>query len=269
MPRSLAAKMNFLPLQMAVFCAQCEMIGESNTPRCMACGSLALLSLSRVLGGSLSGQQTAHLIHDAEINHVVCSLLDGVPQSVLEEESSAELPVAAAAVSRHHLRVRGTLDRHVDISPGELEPGISIITEKAQTMTNASGAAIGLRNGNEIICHARAGRTAPDLGARLEDDSSLSAECVRTGEVLLCNDTEATPRVDGFTCRRLGVRSVLAFPLCHSQHALGVFEVFSSQPNAFDRNDILTLQFLSGMMVAAMSRLSSVRSAPPGVAVGM
>jgi len=265
MPGSLAPRVwNFLPLRMAIFCAQCEMISENSTPRCLACGSIAVLSLSRVLGGSLRGQPTAHVIEDAELDRMVRSLLHTVPQTEIDEEYSVELPVAASFSSRHHPRLRSALLQHVEINPGELnlEPGISIITEKAQSMTGATGAAIALRHGSEIVCRARTGRTAPALGVRLQTDSGLSAECVRTGEALLCNDAESNPRVDWFSCRRLGVRSILVTPLRHYRRTLGVFEVLSSRPNAFDQNDVATMQFLSGMMVATMSRLSSLQPAP-------
>jgi GAF domain-containing protein len=152
-----------------------------------------------------------------------------------------------------------------EINAGEidLEPGISIIAEKAQTLTGATGAAIALRRGREIVCRARTGRTAPDIGVRLQTDSGLSAECVRTGEVLLCDDAESNPRVDWSTCRRMGVRSILVAPLRHFQRTLGVFEVLSSTPHAFDNNDVATMQFLSGMMVATISRLSSLQPGPP------
>lgn len=267
---SLATELNFLPLQMAVFCAQCEMISENSTPRCLACGSLAVLCLSRVLGGSLRGQQTARLIQDTELDRLVRSLLYTVPPNVVSEEYSAEQPATISFSRRHHLRSRGTPLRQVEINPDELdlEPGISIIAEKAQTMTGATGAAIALRNGSEIVCRARAGRTAPDLGVRLQTDNGLSADCVRTGEVLLCNDAETNPRVDWFSCSRLGVRSILVAPLRHLRRTLGVFEVLSSRSNAFDQHDVATLQFLSGMMVATMSRLSSLRPGTRPAAVG-
>jgi GAF domain-containing protein len=266
---SLAPKdVNFLPLQIAVFCAQCEMISENNTPRCLACGSLAVLSLSRVLGGSMKGQQTAHLIADAELDRLVRTLLQTVPQS-MSAEYETESPMAPSFAGRHHLRLRGAAPRPAEIDPGELdlEPGISIIAEKAQNMTGATGAAIALRNGNEIVCRARTGRTAPDLGVRLQTDKGLSAECVRTGEVLLCNDASSNPRVDWPSCSRLGARSILVAPLRHLRRTLGVFEVLSWRPNAFDQHDVATMQFLSGMMVAAMSRLSILKPAPRPAAV--
>src|SRR5207237_10622299 len=86
----------------------------------------------------------------------------------------------------------------------DLEPAISMIAERAQALTGATGAAIALRKGNEIVCSARTGRTAPDLGVRLQTDSGISADCVRTGEVVLCNDADRNPCVDLSSCRRLG-----------------------------------------------------------------
>jgi GAF domain-containing protein len=262
-----AADVNFVSLQLAVFCVECELLSENNTPRCLACGSRAVLSLSRVLGGSLRHQQTAHLIADAELDQLVRSLLHTVPQVATANQGEEAV---SSFSSRHHLRLRqpgpalvhggGHSVRH-EINPGEmdLEPGISIIAEKAQALTRATGAAIALRQGNDIVCRARTGRTAPDIGCRLQTDRGLSAECVRTGEVLVCNDAEANPRVDLATCKHLGVRSILVAPLRHLRRTLGVFEVLSSTPNAFDLHDVATMQFLSGMMVAAISRLSSLQ----------
>ena len=191
--RTYLRDLSFVRLQTAVFCVDCELISENSSPACLACGSRAVLSLARVLGGSLRGQQTAHLI--------------------------------------------------------------------AETLTGATGAAIALRKGDEIVCRARSGRTAPDVGMRLQTDSGISADCVRTGEVVLCHDAEMNPQVDLAACRRLGVRSILAAPLRHFRRTLGVFEVLSGVPHAFDNGDVATMQMLSSMMVAAISRLSTLRPA--------
>jgi GAF domain-containing protein len=264
-----AQKANFLSLQAAVFCAECELISENNTPYCLACGSKAMLSLSRVLGGSLRGKETAHLIKDAELDRLVRDLLRSVPESPVYSEKK---PAASVALhhGRHHLRTSGlssagafseTYGGEVEIFPAELdlEPGINIIAERAQALTGATGAAIALHSGNEIVCRARSGRTAPDLGVRLQTDSGLSAECVRTGEILLCHDAESNPHVDLSSCRRLGARSILVAPLRHYRQNLGVFEVLSGAPYAFDHRDVATMQLLSSVMVAAMTRLSCIR----------
>src|SRR6202167_5308533 len=70
---------HFVPLQTAAFCIQCELISTNSRPYCLACGNTSLLSLSRVLGGTLRNQQTAHLITDSELDSLVRDLLRTVP----------------------------------------------------------------------------------------------------------------------------------------------------------------------------------------------
>jgi putative methionine-R-sulfoxide reductase with GAF domain len=264
---------HFVPLQAATFCVQCELISANSRPYCLACGNTSLLSLSRVLGGSLLKQQTAHLITDAELDSLVRDLLRTVPDPTVLDVADHHARIPSAAL-RSQLRVANAAHpvsgfravhagEEVDLHPGELdlEPAISAITERAQHLTGATGAAIALRAGDEIVCRARAGRTAPDLGMRLQTDAGISAEAVRTGEVMLCHDAERNPRVDLASCRRLGVRSILVSPLRSYRKTLGVFEVLSSSPSAFDERDVATMQLLSSMMVAAISRISSIHHA--------
>src|SRR5882672_5337388 len=137
---------NFVPLQSATFCVQCELISTGNTPYCLACGNNSLLSLSRVLGGSLRQQQTAHLITDTELDSLVRDLLRTVPDTDREvlniDDHHTRMP---SVVLRSQLRVANAghpvsgfravhLGEEVDIHAGELnlEPAISAITERAQ-----------------------------------------------------------------------------------------------------------------------------------------
>src|ERR1700680_848022 len=97
---------SFITLPTAVFCVECELISRNNTQYCMACGSRAVLSLSRVLGGSLRGQQTAHLIADAELDRLVRELLRTVPASstpIIGDRIPASF--ATLAPSRSHARM--------------------------------------------------------------------------------------------------------------------------------------------------------------------
>ena len=261
---------HFVPLQSAAFCIQCELISTNSRPYCLACGNTSLLSLSRVLGGTLRNQQTAHLITDSELDSLVRDLLRTVPDPQVLNVADHHARIPSIAL-RSQLRVANAAHpvsgfravhagEEVEIYSAELdlEPAISAITERAQHLTGATGAAIALRAGDEIVCRARAGRTAPDLGVRLQTDAGISAEAVRTGEVMLCHDAERNPRVDLASCRRLGVRSILVSPLRYYRRTLGVFEVLSSSPSAFDEKDVATMQLLSSMMVAAISRISSL-----------
>jgi GAF domain-containing protein len=244
------SQVHFLSLPTAIFCVQCELIGANTTPRCLACGSKAVLGLSRLLGGSLGGAASARVIEDDELNRLVRQLLCTVPGAEQNQEEFFPDGLRREAVCET------AHESYHPISKIDLEPAVGVITERAQVLTGASGAAIALRRGDEVICRARAGRTAPDLGVRLQTDSGISAECLRSGEVVLCNDAHSSPRADRASCERLGVRSILAAPLRQFHGTLGIFEVLSPSPNAFDAQDVSTMQLLSSMMVTAITRLS-------------
>jgi hypothetical protein len=51
----------------AVLCADCEIISNSAGDRCEICGSRSLLSLGRVLGGSVEGQRAVLVQVDFEV----------------------------------------------------------------------------------------------------------------------------------------------------------------------------------------------------------
>ena len=134
---------HFLSLPTAIFCAQCELISANTTPHCLACGSKAVLGLSRLLGGSLRGQASARLIEDDELNRLVRQLLCTVPGA---EQDQGDFSVS------HPEEVHATAhETHVPLSKIGLEPAIGVITERAQVLTGASGAAIALRRGDEVI----------------------------------------------------------------------------------------------------------------------
>src|SRR6202522_2611235 len=95
---------NFVPLQAATFCIQCELISANHRPYCLACGNTTLLSLSRVLGGSLRNQQTAHLITDVELDSLVRDLLRTVPDPQVLDVADHHARVPSIAL-RSQLRV--------------------------------------------------------------------------------------------------------------------------------------------------------------------
>jgi putative methionine-R-sulfoxide reductase with GAF domain len=131
------------------------------------------------------------------------------------------------------------------------DPALQLIAERAMAFTRATGAAIALTADDELVCRATAGPDAPSLGMRFKAGEGFSGECVRSGQRLRCDDTEADARVDRSSCRALGVRSMLAMPLRGQELILGLLEVFSAQPNSFHAQDEVVLQRLAEMAAEA------------------
>lgn len=134
----------------------------------------------------------------------------------------------------------------------DLEQSLEFIAEGARRLTGAGGAAIALRDGERVVCRGRSGLMAPELGSCLNPQSGVCGECLTSGEVQLCDDTEHDPRVDIWVCRNLGMRSILAVPLRRQQDGLGIFVVFSGWAGVFGERDIRALRLLAGLVIEAL-----------------
>jgi putative methionine-R-sulfoxide reductase with GAF domain len=150
------------------------------------------------------------------------------------------------------------IEKEVELFGPNLSPALQLIAERALVLTWATGSAIALRSEitcSELICEARSGNDSPELGARLDTDSGFSAECVRSGSTLICDDAEMDPRVDSQSCRMLGIRSIIACPIIVQKNQnIGILEVFSPEPTAFWDNDARTLERLARIIGNAIIR---------------
>ena len=129
---------------------------------------------------------------------------------------------------------------------------LQFIAERALAISGASGVAIALAEGNEIVCRGTAGDTAPPLGLKLDLRSGLTAICYNTGAVVRCDDAANDPRVDREACRALGVHSVVAVPLRAQQKILGLIEAFEKEAFAFTDSDIREISLLAELTVEAI-----------------
>jgi putative methionine-R-sulfoxide reductase with GAF domain len=127
------------------------------------------------------------------------------------------------------------------------------MANSALLQTSADGAAIALRDHDEMVGIASVG-TAPDVGARFRLDSGLSGECVRTGNVVRCQDTDTDARVNPKICRELNLRSLVIAPIRIAQETIGVLEVLSSRTWAFEESDVSKLSEMAASVSSIMLR---------------
>jgi hypothetical protein len=153
-----------------------------------------------------------------------------------------------------------------EIAQSDLDAALQLLADRAQYITGASGAAIALRRGEhaDMLCRASAGLNAPELGSLLSMEYGLSGESVRTGRSLRCDDAERDPRVNREGCRQLGIASVLIMPIISDCQVLGVFELFSGKPRAFDERDVSALQRLGEMVETAVKHAIAAQAPAVG-----
>jgi GAF domain len=151
-----------------------------------------------------------------------------------------------------------------EMAHSDLDATLQLLVEGAQYITGATGAAIALRRGqrHDMLCRASAGSSAPELGALLSMEYGLSGESVRTRKALRCDDAQRDPRVNREGCRQLGIASVVVMPIVSDEQVLGVFELFSGKPCAFDERDLSALRRLSEMVETAVKHAAALPPLP-------
>jgi TonB family protein len=143
-----------------------------------------------------------------------------------------------------------------------LQVVLNEIVEQACLATGATGAAVLFERNGEMECRATFGTNAPELGVRLDGESGLTVECIRTRQVQRCDDAQADPRANVEASHQLGTRSVMVVPLLRNGSIAGVLEVFSSRPAAFAERDERTLEALATRVLKNVERAAD----PSGVA---
>jgi TonB family protein len=140
---------------------------------------------------------------------------------------------------------------------------LNALADTARVLSSADGTAIASRSDGVIVCRARSGAMAPDLGAPLNADSGISGECLRTALIQICNDASTDRRVDSEACRALGIRSVAVVPLRGRMGMFGILEAFSARTDAFEEEQINSLRSLAEIAEMAYERERSAAKPAP------
>jgi putative methionine-R-sulfoxide reductase with GAF domain/uncharacterized Zn finger protein (UPF0148 family) len=135
----------------------------------------------------------------------------------------------------------------------ELESALQLLVERAQYITGATGTALALPQGEEMVCRASAGSSAPVVGARLQVRSGLTGESIARRQLLRCDNAESDPRVNLEACRALGIASIVVLPLLRQNGEVrGLFELFSDHPYAFEERDLIALERMADLTLTAL-----------------
>jgi GAF domain/PilZ domain len=172
-------------------------------------------------------------------------------------EADSDAPMARAGENGNECPSSATVQYEFSSLGTDLTATLRLIGERARVLTRGTGAAIALVHKGNVICRASVGVSAPALGTRLDVNSGLSGECFREGKALRCDDAEHDPRVDLESCRRLGVRSILAAPVRYERDTVGLLMIFAPEPFNFDEGDVAVAESLAHTVIRSMRQAES------------
>jgi hypothetical protein len=110
-----------LPLWNAVFCLDCEVISSSRGDECAACKSRSLVSLARMLGGSLLAHRAQHFQEEGGLFDITITV--ELPKmhakdlsTTVERLTSVIGPKLARDRASFHVNVKPAVDK-LDLQP--------------------------------------------------------------------------------------------------------------------------------------------------------
>lgn len=135
----------------------------------------------------------------------------------------------------------------------------AVVNSALIAMPRASGAVIEMLEGPDMVYRAISDGVLQNMvGLRLPVQGSLSGMCLSSSEPQLCRDTEIDNRVNREACRATAIRSLVAVPIPAQGVNVGVLKVFSSQPDAFDEQDLLVARLLVAPIACGIANAAQV-----------
>lgn len=133
-----------------------------------------------------------------------------------------------------------------------LDEVLQLICDRALAITGADGIMIALAEGSDFLCRAAAGSMLVERGARLTRQSEFLAECLDTGLVVRCDDSDTDARVEFDLTKYVGAFASVLVPLRGRHARLGVIQAFSKTPFGFSDSDIRTLDLFAELVLSAL-----------------
>ncbi len=154
--------------------------------------------------------------------------------------------------SRDARRASGVFRLGRLIKPENPDVALHLAVRSAVQKTGATGSALALTDRGLLVCRARAGDIAPDLGVALDVNTGITGACVRAAHPLNCSDAMTDTRVDGAVCRALGIRSVVVVPILLDGAVVGILEAFSVNANAFQSLHVKSLERIADVLLEVL-----------------
>ncbi len=240
------------PIRTDDYWAECARRGLEGSPRLNSAGALAWLGVPMIAGDRAIGaiviasDRQCYTDEDVTLLGTIasgCAVALENARAYAGEQRRADQLRALNEMSRSIVSIR---------KADYLLPRITD-TVRAIFDYNHVGILLHQPGRDELVLKAQATRDArpDDLGLRVPCGAHIVGQVAATRQPLLVNDVAADPRFLA-TASVEGTRAELALPIVLGDRLLGVLDVGSRHPGAFDAGDVATLQTLADGVAVAM-----------------
>ena len=174
------------------------------------------------------------------------------PESFQELLSNA-FAVQVSGMDAESLTAIIELQRAIAMGKADVDRSMDVIAVRARNVANATGTAIGLLKGDQLVYRAGSGSGVTYLGQHVMATLCVSPRNAPSSEILRVENAQTDRRIEAAICRQFGAHSLLILPIYHERTIAGVLNVFFDEAHAFEHREVLTYRFMASLVGEAMS----------------
>src|SRR5437762_10070456 len=137
----------------------------------------------------------------------------------------------------------------------DVDGAMAMIADHARNVANASGAAIGLLEGDNLVYRAGSGGAATYIGRYVKAALSVARA---SGEILRVENTQTDARIEAAICRQFGAKALLIVPIYCGRAVAEAMEILFGEAHAFQDREVRTYQLMAGLVAEAMSHAAQL-----------
>jgi hypothetical protein len=136
----------------------------------------------------------------------------------------------------------------------DVDRAMPLMAERARNVAQATGVAIAILQGDQLVYRAGSGSSAAYVGRRVTAILSVSRHTKSKAEILRVENAQRDGRIEAAICRQFGAESLLILPVYDNQNLVGVLEVIFSDAHSFQEQEVRTYRVMASLLGEAISR---------------
>ena len=136
----------------------------------------------------------------------------------------------------------------------DVDRAMPLMAERARNVAQATGVAIAILQGDQLVYRAGSGSSAAYVGRRVTAILSVSRHTKSKAEILRVENAQRDGRIEAAICRQFGAESLLILPVYDNRNLVGVMEVIFSDAHSFQEQEVRTYRVMASLLGEVIGR---------------
>ena len=136
----------------------------------------------------------------------------------------------------------------------DVDRAMPLMAERARNVAQATGVAIAILQGDQLVYRAGSGSSAGYVGRRVTAILSVSRQTKSKAEILRVENAQRDGRIEAAICRQFGAESLLILPVYDNRNLVGVLEVIFSDAHSFQEQEVRTYRLMADLLGEVIGR---------------